>query len=280
MYVFLNDRFVEADKASLHVSDLAIQRGYGIFDFFRVRNNVPLYVEDHLDRFLQSARIMHLSSPYSKYKLLSILSDLIKKNNLSNSGIRMILTGGYSPDAYHPVSPNFIVMQNAITLDDSPTPKSVRIMTHEFVREIPEAKTINYTMGIWLQQQLNIQGADDVLYHINGAVTEFPRCNFFIVTQDNVIITPDKNVLKGVTRKNIVACARAQFQIKEAPVTLQDIRNAREAFLTSSTKRIQAVVKIDEHTLSDGKPGPLTSALLSMLIEREQEYVRNWVAKI
>jgi hypothetical protein len=51
MHVFLNDQFIEAENASLHISDLAIQRGYGIFDFFRVRNNVPLYVEDHLDRY-------------------------------------------------------------------------------------------------------------------------------------------------------------------------------------------------------------------------------------
>ena len=50
MYVFLNDQFVEEEKASLHISDLAIHRGYGVFDFFRVRDNVLLYVEDHLER--------------------------------------------------------------------------------------------------------------------------------------------------------------------------------------------------------------------------------------
>lgn len=275
MHVFLNDQFIEAENASLHISDLAIQRGYGIFDFFRVRNNVPLYVEDHLDRFLQSASIMQLSSPYTKDKLLTIISDLIKRNNISNSGIRMILTGGYSPDAYQPVNPNFIVMQNALAWDDSPSPKAVSIITHEFVREIPEAKTINYTMGIWLQREVKKHDADDVLYHVNGVVTEFPRCNFFIVTKDNLLVTPEKNVLKGVTRKNILANANALLPVKESPITLQDIRNAKEAFLTSTTKRIQAVVKIDGHTVGDGKPGELTTTLLNMLIAKEQNYVKN-----
>lgn len=275
MHVFLNDQFIEAENASLHISDLAIQRGYGIFDFFKVRNNVPLYVEDHLDRFLQSASIMQLSSPYTKDKLLTIISDLIKKNNIPNSGIRMILTGGYSPDAYQPVNPNFIVMQNALAWDDSPSPKVVSIITHEFVREIPLAKTINYTMGIWLQREVKKHDADDVLYHVNGVVTEFPRCNFFIVTKDNLLVTPEKNVLKGVTRKNILANANALLPVKESPITLQDIRNAKEAFLTSTTKRIQAVVKIDGHTVGDGKPGELTTTLLNMLIAKEQNYVKN-----
>lgn len=275
MHVFLNDQFIEAENASLHISDLAIQRGYGIFDFFRVRNNVPLYVEDHLDRFLQSASIMQLSSPYTKDKLLTLISDLIKRNNISNSGIRMILTGGYSPDAYQPVNPNFIVMQNALAWDDSPSPKAVSIITHEFVREIPEAKTINYTMGIWLQREVKKHDVDDVLYHVNGVVTEFPRCNFFIVTKDNLLVTPEKNVLKGVTRKNILANANALLPLKESPITLQDIRNAKEAFLTSTTKRIQAVVKIDGHTVGDGKPGELTTTLLNMLIAKEQNYVKN-----
>jgi branched-chain amino acid aminotransferase len=280
MQVFLNDQFIEAEKASLHISDLAIQRGYGIFDFFRVRNNVPLYVEDHLDRFLQSASIMQLPSPHTKDKLRSILNDQIKKNNIPNSGIRMILTGGYSPDAYQLVKPNFLVMQNALTVDDSVSPKAISIITHEFVREIPEAKTINYTMGIWLQQEVKAQGAEDVLYHKNGIVTEFPRCNFFIVTKDNILVTPEKNVLKGVTRKNVLTNASALLQVKEASITIQDIRNAKEAFLTSSTKLIQAIVKIDGHTIGDGKPGEFTTKLLSMLIEEEQNYIKKGSSNI
>jgi Branched-chain amino acid aminotransferase/4-amino-4-deoxychorismate lyase len=251
------------------------KEGYGIFDFFRVRDNVLLYVEDHLDRFIQSASIMHLTSPYSKEKLLSILHELLKKNNLPNAGIRMILTGGYSPDAYEPVAPNLIIMQGPLAIQDALIPKSVSIITHEFVRDIPEAKTINYTMGIWLQKKIKELQADDVLYHQKGVVTEFPRCNFFIVTKDNVIITPEKNALKGVTRKKILSLASQGYQIKEAPVTLDDINNTKEAFLTSSTKRIQSVVKIDGQRVGNGMPGEVTTSVLKMLIDHELNYVKE-----
>jgi branched-chain amino acid aminotransferase len=273
MHIYLNTQFIEAEKATLHISDLAIQRGYGIFDFFRVRDSVLLYVEDHLDRFLQSASIMHLHAPYSKEKLLAILNDLIGKNNFPNSSIRMILTGGYSPDAYEPTTPNLIITQSPLLIQDSPIPKSVSIITHEFVRDIPEAKTINYSMGIWLLKKLKEQQADDVLYHINGVVSEFPRCNFFIVTKDNRIITPEKNALKGVTRKKVLNMAAENFNVSEGPITLTDIRNAKEAFLTSSTKRLQAIVKMDGQIIGDGKPGEITTQLLQRLIEVEKEYV-------
>lgn len=271
MHVYLNDQFIESEKASLHISDLAIQRGYGIFDFFRVRDNVLLYVDDHLDRFFNSASIMHLTAPYSKERLRSILQELQEKNNLPDSGIRMILTGGYSPDAYQPVAPNFIIMQNPLMIPDSTTPKAINIITHEFVRDIPEAKTINYTMGIWLQKKIKEQQVDDVLYHRNGTVTEFPRCNFFIVTKNNTIITPDKNALKGVTRKKILELGGSQ--VKERDVTLEDIREAKEAFLTSSTKRIQSIVKIDGQPVGNGLPGEITTELLHGLLKAEKEFV-------
>ncbi|MFZ6001231.1 MAG: aminotransferase class IV [Bacteroidota bacterium] len=273
MYVFLNDQFVEAEKAVLHISDLAIQRGYGIFDFFRVRNNVLLYVEDHLDRFLASAKIMHLESPYDKGKLLAILKELLTKNNIPNAGIKMILTGGYSPDAYQPVKPNFIIQQSPLEFQDSLTPKSVSIITHEFTRDLPSAKSINYSMGIWLQKKVVESKADDVLYHQNGLVTEFPRCNFFIVTADNEVLTPADDSLKGVTRKKLLELNGKGFTIREAAVTTDDVHNAKEAFLTSSTKRIQAVVKIDGQPVGNGQPGEITTQLLAKLIDIERAYV-------
>lgn len=229
MFVFLNNQLVEAEKATLHISDLAIQRGYGIFDFFRVRENVLLYVEDHLDRFIQSAQFMHLSSPYSKNQLLSILQELQKKNDLPNSSMRMILTGGYSSDAYQPVDPNLIIMQNPLAFQDNLVPKSLSIITHEYVRDIPEAKTINYTMGIWLQHKLAEQKADDVLYHINATVSEFPRCNFFIVTKDNVIMTPEKMYLKASREKKF---------LHTLPHTTKSLRFLLQSLIYSMLKKL------------------------------------------
>jgi D-alanine transaminase/branched-chain amino acid aminotransferase len=129
-------------------------------------------------------------------------------------------------------------------------------------------------MGIWLLKKLEEQKAQDVLYHQSGIVSEFPRSNFYLVTKDNVIKTPEKNALKGVTRKIILELASTQFQVQECPVTIEDIKNAKEAFLTSSTKRIQSIVKMDGQTIGNGQPGEVTTQLLKMIIEYERDYIK------
>lgn len=272
MYIYLNTDFVEADKAVVHVSDLAIQRGYGIFDFFRVMNNVPLFLEDYLNRFYASAETMRLEVPMSRETFKSTLFELIKKNNLPMSGIKVILTGGYSPDGYQISKPNLIIQQAPLKFPpDTVQPEGIKIITHEYVREIPNVKTINYITGIWTQQKMVEQGAADVLYHMRGEVSEFPRCNFFVVKQDGTVATPSQNILHGVTRKHVLELAKKKFTVKEEVVTLSDVHQAREAFLTSTTKRIIPIVEVDDIRIGDGKPGTVTLTLLQDLIARERE---------
>ncbi|MBX2967549.1 MAG: aminotransferase class IV [Cyclobacteriaceae bacterium] len=272
MYIYLNNDFIEADKAVVHVSDLAIQRGYGIFDFFRVMDNVPLFLEDYIDRFYASAKTMRLDVPMEREAFKSTLFELIKKNNLPMSGIKVILTGGYSPDGFRISKPNLIIQQAAFLFPpDTVQPKGVKIITHEYVREMPTVKTINYLTGIWTLKKMEEQGAVDVLYQMRGEVTEFPRCNFFIVKQDGAVATPAKNILKGITRKHVLALAAKKFTVKEEIITLNDIAQAREAFMTSTTKRIIPIVQVDDKPVGDGKPGQITLTLLHDLIALERE---------
>ncbi|PIQ21491.1 MAG: hypothetical protein COW65_08740 [Cytophagales bacterium CG18_big_fil_WC_8_21_14_2_50_42_9] len=130
---------------------------------------------------------------------------------------------------------------------------------------------MNYVTGIRLQQQIKEQGADDVLYHQNGVVTEFPRSNFFIVTPDNRVLTPPEDILKGITRKNVLELAGKKYQAEEGIVTLADIAQAKEAFTTSTTKRILPIVQVDGQLIGNGKPGVITLALLQDLIDLENQ---------
>ena len=100
MAVFLNNQFLENEHASLNIMDLSIQRGYAAFDYLRTVNGKPLFLENHLDRFYTSAEAMRLPLSKTKKELTGIINELIKKSGLSQAGIRLILTGGYSPDAY------------------------------------------------------------------------------------------------------------------------------------------------------------------------------------
>ena len=269
-FAFINSEFIEEKKASLHISDLAIQRGYGVFDYCRTDDRVPIHLEDHIDRFLRSADIMQLQLPVSRESLVEIIHELIRKNEISQSGIRMLLTGGYSPDSYEVIQPNLIVLQHPLVPFARGTfEKGIKIITHEYVREFPHAKTINYSMGIWLQRKIKEQGAADVLYHQQGDVSEFPRANFFIVTKDDVIVTPKRNVLLGITRKKILELSPKGFSIEEGVVTLADIRAAKEAFMTNTTKRVLPIVQVDNIMIGDGRRGEVTNLINQLLIKEE-----------
>jgi branched-chain amino acid aminotransferase len=270
MFASINNEIIPQSDASLHVSDLSIQRGYGVFDFFKVKDGHPYFLNDYLDRFYHSAAVMRLAVPLMREDLIKNIYAVIEKNQLPESGVKLILTGGYSPDGYTPGNPNLVVTQHTLSL---PTPEvieqGVKVITYEYVRDIPEVKTINYTMGIWLSDRVNQQQAADVLYVKDGIVSEFPRSNFFIVGKDRTVITPKSNILKGVTRKNILAIAN-DFGSIERDITLQEVYDAQEAFITSTTKRIVPITKVNDKVIGNGRPGAISLLLLQKLVEFEK----------
>lgn len=272
IHVYVHREMVPLEKAFLHVSDLSVQRGYGIFDFFKISDGHPFFLQDYLDRFYHSAKVMRLDVLHTPKELRSVIIKLIEKNDMPASGIKMILTGGYSADGYQPGTPNLIITQHNLSLPGrEQIEKGVKVITHEYVRDLPHAKTINYSMGIWLIDKIKESQAADVLYHQQSIVTEFPRCNFFIVKHDGTVKTPSENVLNGITRKNILTLAARRFKAEEGIITLDDIHRAKEAFLTSTTKRIVPIVQIDDKMIGDGKPGDVSLALLDDLIALEEE---------
>jgi len=265
-FVFINSDFVKQDKAFLHYSDLSIQRGYGFFDFFRTRDTVPVFIEEHLDRLFRSAEIMHMSIPLSRENILTVIDALINKNAITDSGIRITVTGGYSPDGYSLTNPNLIISENPFTEPKTSTyKKGIRLVTYPYQRQLPEAKTIDYLMEIWLQPFISLQAADDVLYFRDGSITECPRSNFFIITQNGEIQTPGENILKGVTRARIIQTARGQFEFREKTISPEEAIQASEAFISSTTKGILPVTLINGKTIGNGRPGAVTQALSDLL---------------
>lgn len=267
-FVFINDDFVMEDKGFIHYRDLSIQRGYGFFDFFRVRNKVPLFVDEHLDRLFRSAEIMHISIPLTRETIKSIIHSLINKNGISDSGIRITVTGGNSGNGYSLSNPNVIISENQFSEPKEIQYKEgIRLAMYPYQRQLPEAKTIDYLMEIWLQSYIHLQAADDVLYFQDGAITECPRSNFFIVNQNGEIQTAGDNILKGVTRGRIINAAMGQFEINERNITPAEALQASEAFICSTTKGILPVTIINGKPIGNGKPGPVTQVLGDLLLK-------------
>lgn len=253
-WAFLNDNFVAEKNTKLHFSDLAFQRGYGIFDFFRLAGHQPLFLHDHLTRFFASAAGMHLTVPLPAEALETAIFDLIKRNDLPNTGIRLSLTGGYSEDGFNPTNANLVLSQHPFSPPTTTqVQKGIRLFTYPYQRQLPHIKSIDYLMAVWLQPQRSKAGADDILYHQNGSITESPRSNFFLVTSDERIITPANNVLAGITRKKLLQLAGKHFAVEERDITMKELANAKEAFLTSTTKQILPVAQVDDTFFQEQK---------------------------
>jgi D-alanine transaminase/branched-chain amino acid aminotransferase len=260
-YVWVNDSLIPADDAQVNISDLTVQRGYGIFDFFMTIDGQPVFLEDHLDRFFRSAVFMRLEIKMSRDEVRTRVNQLIKKNNLSDSGIKIILTGGFSEDGFNIAAPNLIITQHSFQIPRTMQEHGVSVITHEYQRQFADAKTLDYLQAIWLQPVLKEKKVDDVLYHSNGLIRECPRANFFIVTKDDQVLTPESGMLKGVSRKQVLEICAEFYHTEARDVTLDELRNAKEAFITSTTKNILPVVQVDGKVLGDGRPGALTRAL-------------------
>lgn len=266
-WTYINNEFVLESDALLHISDLAIQRGYGVFDYLKTIDNQPIFLKEHLERFYYSAAQLHLPVLQTHQELTAIIEELIQRHHMGTSGIRLTLTGGYSPDGYNIASPNLIITQLPLNLPSlTAFDQGIRLATYEHLRPLPQVKSINYLMAVWLQPLLKQKGADDVLYHLNGVISECPRANFFTV-KDNVLITPDSNILLGITRHKLLALASKHYQVEERPVTLDELKDCQEAFIASTTKQILPVTAIDDHLINKGQPGPATRQLYKALLD-------------
>ena len=271
MAVFLNDQFLENKDASLNIMDLSIQRGYAAFDYLRTVNGKPLFIEDHLDRFYASAEAMRLPLSKTKEELTGIIIELIKKSGLSQVGIRLILTGGYSPDAYNPAEPNLLIICNPQTLPSlEDFKKGISIITYEYQRDLPQVKNINYMMAVWLQSLIREKKAEDVLYYRDNILTEFPRANLFIVTKQNILVTPAENILLGVTRKKLIELANDFTKVEERNISKEELYGAKEIFMCSTTKRILPIIKVDEIKIGNEYPGEITTDLYKKFLSLEE----------
>lgn len=260
-FVLINDTLVPEHEASISISDLSIQRGYGIFDFFKTLASEPVFLDDHLDRFYYSAAQMKLPVSRSRQDLKDLLYCLIRKNDIPQSGIRITLTGGYSADGFNIAEPNLIVTQQPFQINKEQTERGISLITYDYQRQFSDAKTLDYLKAIWLQPVIREQKADDVLYHDSGYLRECPRANFFMVTADERILTAGSGILKGITRKHVLKVSGKLYVTEETDISLDELKNSREAFITSTTKNILPVIQIDGKVLGDGRPGKITQTL-------------------
>ena len=182
----------------------------------------------------------------------------------------MVLSGGVSENHFSPALGKLFIFAESLTL---PSPEKYqqgnKLLTLEYVRPIADIKTTNYTLPVWHSVNWNRLGAEDVLYHWGGWVSESSRSNFFIV-KNGVLHTPNEHILMGITRKKILEIAG---NVVIRPISLEEVWEADEAFITSTTKILLPVTRLDERIIGNGKPGPVTMDILERFKKLERETV-------
>lgn len=268
--IWFNGSWKKASEVQVSVKDVGFLRGYGIFDFFRIMDAQPVFLSDHLDRFIRSASLMGLNLTYTKAELASFIQELAAMSVDPCLGVKMVLTGGESSNGFDPAEhANLWILPGVFQFADPV--KGMRLKSQVYVREMAEIKSLNYAFAIRNWSQVKASGADDLIYHtIEHGVSESSRSNLFYV-KDGVIHTPADHILEGITRKHVIALASQHYSVKIGKCTLDDFLEADEVFTTGSTKRVVPILAIDGKVIGHGARGPVTKQLYEMLVFAERE---------
>lgn len=261
---YLNGKWVRAGNLHISVFDLSVIRGYGVFDFLRTYKNKPYLLEDHIDRFYHSAKLLEMKTPVVKADVKKIIFEGIKKNNFRETNIRMIFTGGVGPDSVTPGASQFIAMFTpAFRYPSSYYLEGICVITYPTHRLLAEAKSLNYLVGMIALQKARKQKAVEAIYcDKKGNLYEGITSNLFVYSQ-GVLMTPKEDVLIGITRKVIIRIAgKLKIQVKESLPNINNLSQYQEMFITASNKEIMPVVQIDGKKVGDGKVGRITKLLM------------------
>ncbi|MDX1478916.1 MAG: aminotransferase class IV [Saprospiraceae bacterium] len=275
-YQLINGEIFPRDDARIPLNDLGLLRSYSIFDFFRVLEGKPLFIEDHIDRLWYSAEVMDLALPWDKGEIDGMCRALVAKNQAVDAGMRVVVTGGYAEDGYTPTRPNIYMMLHTLPqYDESLYSAGARVISTPYMRDMPSVKTTIYIQSIQYKKRMQEAGAVEVLYHWQGNLAECSRSNIFFVDADDTIITPKHGMLKGVTRKQVLELAHQEYVVDLRPVHLDELPDMHEAFITSTTKGVMPVRQIDDLVVGNGKAGPVTKDLMRRFEAWVQGYLRE-----
>lgn len=260
-FCYLNGDVLPVADAHLGVTDIGLLRGYGLFDYCRTYHGRPFMRHLYLDRLANSAREMQLEVPISPNEIMEVMDDLRRRSQMHDLAFRFVLTGGYTADGITPGQPNFLIMtENLPEVSSEKLEHGIKVIPCEHLREMPEVKSTNYMRLILMAKEMKAQGAADVLYHLNGEISELSRSNFFIF-QGDTLVTPHHNILKGITRRVVIDLAAQHFRIEQRAVSLEEVYSATEAFTTGTTKKVMPVHTVGDKPIANGRAGERTKFL-------------------
>jgi len=258
---YRDNQFIHKSEIHIGLDDLGFERGFGVFDYCRVRHGKITFLNNHLERLNHSQSVLQFTEPVDMQMISSMLKKLQQANGLEDAYFKILITARMIEQQLNPIvtiyqdvyKPYPVAMYN----------DGIALILEEYDKPFPQYKTTFYLGSFRMQSRMLSNASEDVLFYFNNEVRECSRCNIFIV-KNGLIYTPEKNMLWGVTRKHVILCAKTNTMVLEKDISVSELFDADEVFITSTTRNIMPVVKIEDKLIGSGKPGSVTKDLMTL----------------
>ena len=279
--VYVNGDYLPENDAKISIFDRGFLMADGVYEVTSVLDGKLIDFDGHAVRLERSLNELEMRSPVTKDELLAIHRTLVKVNEIEDGLVYLQITRGSNgdrdfvfPDA--DTNPTLVLFtQRKSKPDDSPAAlKGIKVISIEDVRwgrrDIKTIQLLYPSMGKMMAKNA---GADDAWMTEDGYVTEGTSNNAYIVKGNKIITRGLSNdILHGITRAAVLRFAReAQMEVEERNFTIEEAKEADEAFITSATMFVTPVVELDGATLGDGTPGRVAPRLREIYLEESRK---------
>ncbi|MEM2643175.1 MAG: branched-chain-amino-acid transaminase [Candidatus Bathyarchaeia archaeon] len=274
LLVYIDGEYYPKSQAKISVYDHGLLYGDGVFEGIRAYNGVVFKLKEHIDRLYRSAHAIMLQIPITKEEMIKIVLETLRKNNLKDAYIRLVVTRGVGDLGLDPrkcSKPTIIVITDTIALHKSEAKEKGITAMLTWVKRDPvdatshEIKSLNYLNSILAKIEANINGVDEAIcLDKNGFVCEGVAENIFIVKNGRIYTPPSyTGALPGITAETVKELAKSLgYEVLEKNITPYELFTADEVFFTGTAAEIIPVREINKRQIGNGKPGPITKRLI------------------
>ena len=297
--IWMDGKFVDWDKATIHVLTHTLHYGLGVFEGIRcyeTRSGPAIFrLDEHIDRLFSSAHIFLLDMPYTKKEIRDAIIGTVKVNNIKECYIRPLVYIGYGAMGLYPkenpVNVSIAVWSWGAYLGDTGLREGIKVKTSSFIRNhVNSNMTRGKVSGYYVNSQLAKKEAitcgydEALLLDTEGYVSEGSGENIFMVRNGMLKTTPLTSILEGITRNSIMKIAADQkIRVVEERFTRDEMYIADEAFFTGTAAEVTPVRELDGRIIGTGRPGPITRKIQSIffdIVKGKNKKYDSWLTKV
>ncbi len=267
---WINGSTTELSEARVSLEDRGFFFGDGVYETLRIYHGKPFYLRPHLQRLERSAEAILLKLPYTLEELEAIMLQLIEDSGSKEAYLYLQLTRGSAPRNH--LFPEGVKPTLALYVRAFPPRFGTVSKTGAPCITLPDErwlhcniKTINLLPNVLAKEKARQAGAyEAILYRPGGVVTEGSSTNVFAVRGGAVYTHPESDlILSGITRQVILGLlSEAGIHCREEAVSLEQLCDAAEVWVSSSVAEIVPVNSLDGKPVGEGKPGPITQQVM------------------